>query len=73
MIDPEKLALNLRNKIKKRNQFLIAKISGSQQSPGETKTLEDYFRFKDYLDPEENKNWFSASLNEVWNPKLWKD
>lgn len=72
MIDPEKLALNLRNKIKKKDLFLIAKISGSGQAPGETKTLEDYFRFKDYLDPEENKNWFSASLNEVWNPKLWK-
>jgi len=72
MIDPERLALNLRNRIKKRERFLIAKISGSKQAPGEVKILEDYFRFKDYLDSEENKNWFSASLNEVWNAKLWK-
>lgn len=72
MIDPERLAINLRKKVKRRNRYLIAKISGSKQAPGETKILEDYFRFKDYLDPEENKDWFSASLNEVWNAKLWK-
>lgn len=68
----DKLTLNLRNKVKSEDRYLIAKISGSKQAPGETKILEDYFRFKDYLDPEENKDWFSAPLKKVWNAKLWK-
>ena len=72
MINPEELALKLRNRVKKEDRYLIAKISGSEQAPGETKILEDYFRFKDYLDSEENKEWFSASLREVCDAKLWK-
>jgi uncharacterized Fe-S cluster-containing radical SAM superfamily protein len=72
MINPEEVALKLRNRVKKEDRYLIAKISGSEQAPGETKILEDYFRFKDYLDREENQDWFSASLSKVWDAKLWK-
>lgn len=72
MANPEEIVLNFRKRIKKGDRYLIAKISGSKQAPGEKKILEDYFRFKDYLDLKENKDWFSASLKDVWNARLWK-
>ena len=47
----------------------MLKIEGSGQEWKEkmTKSLDTYFRYKDYID---NKEWFSVSLKEVWSPKF---
>ncbi|MDF1497834.1 MAG: hypothetical protein P1P85_00550 [Patescibacteria group bacterium] len=50
MINPNKKANTLRNKLIKNNKYLLAKISGTGQDPGERKILSKYFRYKDYID-----------------------
>lgn len=70
MINPEKRADLLRKTLIKDKQYLIAQISGQGQDAGDRKTLDVYFRYKDYLDPIANPNWFSVSLEKVWSSKF---
>lgn len=70
MLDPEELAALMRKRVAKDSRYLLAKIAGSGQAPGERKILNEFFRYKDYLDPAENEDWFAASLEEVWSPKF---
>jgi uncharacterized Fe-S cluster-containing radical SAM superfamily protein len=70
MINPEKRAEILRKKLIKGNKYLISQIFGQSQEAGERKVLDVYFRYKDYLNPLEIPDYFSASLQEVWSPKF---
>lgn len=72
MINPEKRADFLRKKLIKDKKYLIAQIQigPGGQYPTKRKVLGDYFRYKDYLDPIENSDWFSANLEEIWSPKF---
>lgn len=65
--DPTKKAQIIRGRLKKGGKYLISKIGGSKQEGGTRKVLNDYFRYKDYMD---NKEWFGASEKEVWSPKF---
>lgn len=65
--EPIKRAESLRPKIYRNGKFLIAKIEGTGQEPSKEKILETYFRYKNYM---KNKEWFSASPEEVWSPKF---
>jgi len=65
--NPSKRADIVRPQMMKDGRYLIAKIEGSGQEKKDKKVLDTYFRYKDYMD---NKEWFSASLNEVWSPKF---
>lgn len=65
--NPLKRAEVVRNKMMKNGKYLIAKIEGSGQEQKDKKVLDAYFRYKDYMD---NKEWFSASLKEVWSSKF---
>jgi len=70
MINPEKRADILRKTLIKNGKYLIAQIGGQGQDPGERKVLDVYFRYKDCLDPIENPDWFSTTLEKVWSPKF---
>jgi len=70
MINPEKSAGILRKTLIKNNKYLIAQVGGQGQERRDRKILDVYFRYKDYLDPIENPDWFSAPLKEVWSPKF---
>lgn len=70
MINPEKRADILRKTLIKNGEYLIAQIGGQGQSHKERKILDVYFRYKDYLKPEQNPNWFKAPLKEVWSSKF---
>lgn len=65
----EKRANFLRKTLIRNDKYLLAQIGGQKQDPL-GKVLDVYFRYKDYLDPIENPDWFSASLEEVWSPKF---
>ena len=69
MINPKKRAAILRKTLIRDNRYLIAQIEGQKQDPL-GKILDVYFRYKDYLDPAANPDWFSATLEEVWSPKF---
>lgn len=70
MINPEGKAESLRKTLIKGKKYLIAQIFGQKQEAGERKVLDVYFRYKDYVDPAKNPDWFSSSLEEVWSPKF---
>ena len=66
--NPSKRAEIVRSRMIKNGKYLITKITSSvQETNVPHKILSDYFRYKDYMD---NKEWFSASLKEVWSPKF---
>ena len=65
--NPSKRAEIVRNRMIRNGKYLIAKIEGSGQERKDKKVLDKYFRYKNYMD---NKEWFSASLKEVWSPKF---
>jgi uncharacterized Fe-S cluster-containing radical SAM superfamily protein len=65
--DPAKTAEILRPKMMKGGKYLISRISGAGQAPGEEKILEDYFRYKDYID---NKEWAEGGQQKRWDPKF---
>ena len=64
MIDSNQRAQILRRKIIKDNSYLLAKIGGAGQDPGERKVLSDYFRYKDYVD---DQKWISSNEKEKWS------
>lgn len=64
-IDPIKKAEILREKMMKDGKYLITKFDIQEQNTG--KVLDAYFRYKNYID---NKEWFSASLKDIWSPKF---
>jgi len=65
--NPTKKAEVIREKLRKDGKYLISKIGGSKQESGTRKVLDDYFRYKDYMD---NEEWFSVSEKEIWSPKF---
>lgn len=65
--NPAKKAEIIRERLIKNGKYLISKIGGSKQESGTRKVLDDYFRYKDYMD---NEEWFRASEEEVWSPKF---
>ena len=66
--NPQKRAEIIRQKMMKNGKYLIAQIGGSAQETNcPHKILDTYFRYKDYMD---NKEWFSAPLEEIWSPKF---
>jgi uncharacterized Fe-S cluster-containing radical SAM superfamily protein len=67
MFNPGQRAWMLRKKLIKDNKYLLAKIGGAGQDPGERKVLTDYFRYKDYIDKPE---WVRASEKEKWSDKF---
>lgn len=74
--DPVGLAKSLRPKIIKDGKYLVARIAGAGQDPGEQKVLDDYFRYKDYI---HNREWFQVLPKDRWSPRFlgfadnWKD
>ncbi len=65
--NPEKRAEVIRQKMMENGKYLIAQIGDSGQEQKNKKILDTYFRYKDYMD---NKEWFSASLEEIWSQKF---
>ncbi len=66
--NPQKRAEVIRQKMMKDGKYLIAQIGGRvQETIYPHKTLDTYFRHKDYMD---NEEWFSASLDEIWSSKF---
>lgn len=57
----------IRERLMKDGKFLIARIGGSRQEGGKKKVLDDYFRYKDYID---NEEWYKATLKEIWSSKF---
>ena len=64
MIDSNQRAQILRKKLIKDSTYLLAKIGGAGQDPGERKVLSDYFRYKDYVD---DQKWINSSEKEKWS------
>ncbi len=64
MFNSNQRARVLRKKLIKDNTYLLAKIGGAGQDPGERKVLSDYFRYKDYVDDQE---WVSSNEKEKWS------
>ena len=64
MFNPNKKAEVLRKLLIKEDKYLLAKVGGSGQDPGEQKILTDYFRYKDYVDETE---WKKADEKEKWS------
>ena len=64
MIDSDQRAQVLREKLIKDNTYLLAKIGGAGQDPGEKKIFSDYFRYKDYID---ERKWISLNEKEKWS------
>jgi hypothetical protein len=50
MFNPDQKAENLRSKLTKDKKYLLAKIGGAKQDPGERKVLDEFFRYKDYIE-----------------------
>lgn len=67
MFNPNQKAEVLRKKLIKDNKYLLAKIAGAGQDPGEKKVLSDCFRYKDYID---DHSWIIASEKEKWSGKF---
>ncbi|MCK5084509.1 MAG: radical SAM protein [Candidatus Pacebacteria bacterium] len=67
MFNPNQRARMLKKKLMRDNRYLLAKIGGAGQDPGERKVLTDYFRYKDYTDGSE---WLKASEKEKWSDKF---
>ncbi len=67
MIDPKARAEMLRKKLMKENKYLLSRIGGAGQDPGERKILSDYFRYKDYIDDPE---WVNSNNKERWSAKF---
>ncbi len=67
MFNPNQRAQILRKKLIKDNKYLLAKIAGAGQDPGERKILSDYFRYKDYID---DPKWMSSGEEEKWSAKF---
>jgi len=66
-LNPNQRAENLRKKLIRNKKYLLAKIGGAKQDPGERKVLADFFRYKDYVDDPE---WLLASEKEKWSDKF---
>ena len=64
MFNSNQRAQILRKKIIKDNVYLLARIGGAGQDPGERKILSDYFRYKDYVD---DQKWMNSSEKEKWS------
>jgi len=68
LFSPSERADVIRSRMIRDGKYLIAKITSSvQETNVPHKILNDYFRYKDYMD---NEEWFSAPLDEVWSPKF---
>lgn len=67
MFSPKTRAKILRKKLLKDNRYLLARIGGAGQDPGERKIITNYFRYKDYIDSTE---WLLASEAEKWSAKF---
>ena len=67
MFNPNQRARMLRKKLIRDNKYLLAKIGGAGQDPGERKVLTDYFRYKDYID---KPGWVKASEKKKWSDKF---
>jgi len=72
MFNSQQRAVVLREKLKKDRKYLLAKIGGAGQDPGERKVLTDYFRYKDYIDiPKGTGLGLGLGLGEEdWSEKL---
>ena len=64
MFNADKKAEILRKLLIKDNKYLLAKVGGSGQDPGEQKILTDYFRYKDYVD---EPKWSKVNEEEKWS------
>lgn len=64
MFNSNKKAEILRKLLIKDNKYLLAKVGGSGQDPGEQKILTDYFRYKDYVD---KPAWVKANEEGKWS------
>lgn len=67
MFNSNQRAQILRKKLIKGNKYLLAKIAGAGQDPGEKKVLSDCFRYKNYND---NPEWLAVSEKERWSDKF---
>lgn len=67
MFNSNQRAQALRKKLIKENKYLLAKIAGAGQDPGERKVLSDCFRYKNYNN---NPSWLEASEKERWSDKF---
>lgn len=68
LFNSSKRANIVRSKMIRGGRYLITKITSSvQETNVPHKILNDYFRYKDYMD---NEEWSSSSLDEVWSPKF---
>ncbi|MCK5413294.1 MAG: radical SAM protein [Candidatus Pacebacteria bacterium] len=66
MFNSGQRAQALRKNLIKDGKYLLAKIGGAGQDPGERKVLTDYFRFKDYID---KPSWANSSEKEKRSEK----
>ena len=64
MFNSNKKAEILSKLLIKDNKYLLAKVGGSGQDPGEQKILTDYFRYKDYVD---ELKWNKVNEKEKWS------
>ena len=64
MFNSDQRAQILRKNLIKDDKYLLAKISGAGQDPGERKVLSDYFRYKDYVD---SLDWINSNEKEKWS------
>jgi uncharacterized Fe-S cluster-containing radical SAM superfamily protein len=67
MFNPDQRAEALRKKLIQDKKYLLAKIGGAKQDPGERKVLDEFFRYKDYID---NPEWIKASEKEKWSDRF---
>jgi len=67
VFNPNQQASILRKKLIKNNKYLLAKIAGAGQDPGERKIIADYFRYKDYND---SPDWLETNEKERWSDKF---
>jgi len=63
--DPIKIAEMIRPRMMKDGRYLVSKIAGAGQDPGERKILDEYFRYKEYID---NDEWLSVEAEKRWDP-----
>lgn len=67
MFNPDQRAGILRKNLIKGDKYLLAKIAGAGQDPGEKKVFADCFRYKDYID---DPKWMKASEKEKWSERF---
>lgn len=64
MFNSDQRAQVLRKNLIKDGKYLLSKIGGAGQDPGERKVLTEYFRYKDYVD---DIKWINSTEIEKWS------